>query len=43
LVPDQVATIEDVSGGTIKLTCGIEAAQMLVERKPAPLKAANVR
>lgn len=43
LAPDQVATIEDVGGGALKLTCGVEAAQMQVERTPAPLKAASVR
>jgi hypothetical protein len=43
LTPDQVATIEDVSGGALKLTCGAEAAQMLVERVPARLEAASVR
>jgi hypothetical protein len=43
LVPDQVATIEDVSGGALKLTCGVGAAQMMVERTPAPLNAASAR
>ena len=44
LMPDQVATIEDVNGGALKLTCGVAAAQMLVERTPpAPLKAASAR
>jgi hypothetical protein len=43
LAPDQAATIEDVGGGALKLTCGAEAAQMLVERTPAPLKAASAR
>jgi hypothetical protein len=43
LMPDQVATIEDVGGGALKLTCDVEAAQMLVERMPAPLKAASAR
>jgi hypothetical protein len=44
LAPDQVATIEDVGGGALKLTCGVEAAQMLVERTPpAPLKTASTR
>jgi hypothetical protein len=43
LAPDQVATIEDVGGGALKLTCGAEAAQMLVERTPAPLRAASAR
>jgi hypothetical protein len=43
LAPDQVATIEDVGGGALKLTCGAEAGQMLVERTPAPLKAASAR
>jgi hypothetical protein len=43
LAPDQAATIEDVSGAALKLTCGAEAAQMLVERTPAPLKAASAR
>ena len=27
----------------LKLTCDVEAAQMLVERTPAPLKAASAR
>ena len=43
LAPDQVATIENVDGGALELTCGVEAARMLVERTPAPLKAASVR
>jgi hypothetical protein len=43
LMPDQVATIEDVGGGALKLTCDVEAARMLVERTPAPLKAASAR
>ena len=43
LVPDQVATIEDVGGGALKLTCDVEAARMLVERTPAPLEAASAR
>jgi hypothetical protein len=43
LMPDQAATIEDVGGGALKLTCGAGAAQMLVERTPAPLKAASAR
>jgi hypothetical protein len=43
LLPDQVAAIEDVSGGALKLTCGVDASRMLVERMPAPLKAASVQ
>jgi hypothetical protein len=34
LMPAQAATIEDVGGGMLKLTCGENAAQMLVERVP---------
>jgi hypothetical protein len=37
LMPAQAANIEDVSGGVLKLTCGEGAAQMLVERVPAPV------
>jgi hypothetical protein len=36
LAPDQAATIEDVGGGTLRLTCGFGAAMMVVERTPAP-------
>jgi hypothetical protein len=43
LTPDQAATIEDVGGGALKLTCGAGAARMLVERTPAPLNAASAR
>lgn len=43
LMPDQAATIEDVSGGGLKLTCGFGAAQLLVERIAAPLAAAQAR
>lgn len=43
LMPDQTATIEDVSGAAIRLTCGMGAAQMIVERKPAELSSANAR
>ena len=41
LAPDQVATIEDVGGGMLRLTCGFEAGTMVVERTPAPHKAAS--
>ena len=41
LAPDQVAIIEDVSGGALRLTCGIGTAAMVVERTPAPLSAAS--
>ena len=43
LVPDQIVTIEDAGGGALKLICGADAAQMLVERQPAPVKAASVQ
>jgi len=43
LMPDQVAAIEDVGGGTLKLTCGAGAAQMLVERTPTLFQAASAR
>jgi hypothetical protein len=36
LTPEQTATIEDVSGGTLGLTCGAGAVQMTVERRLAP-------
>jgi hypothetical protein len=36
LAPEQTATIEDVSGGTLGLTCGAGAVQMTVERRLAP-------
>jgi hypothetical protein len=35
LAPSQTATIEDVSGGALGLTCSAEAARLLVERHPA--------
>ena len=41
LMPAQAATIEDVSGGMLKLTCGEGAAQMLVERVPTSVTAAS--
>ena len=41
LLPDQEATIEDIGGGTLKLTCGLAAEQMLVERGSPPLTAAS--
>ncbi len=41
LAPNQVTTIEDVSGGALTLTCGPEATQMLVERSPVLLRAAS--
>ena len=37
LMPAQAATIEDVAGAMLKLTCGEGAAEMLVERVPAPV------
>jgi hypothetical protein len=43
LLPDQAATIEDVSGGTVKLTCGADGSRMVVERTPAPVAAASIR
>jgi hypothetical protein len=36
-MPAQAATIEDVAGAMLKLTCGEGAAEMLVERVPAPV------
>ena len=41
LTPSETATIEDVSGGTLAMTCGPDAARMTVERTPATLKAAS--
>jgi hypothetical protein len=43
LMPSQAATIEDVGGGMLKLTCGEGAAQMLVERVPASVTAASAQ
>ena len=40
LTPDQAATIEDVAGGKVTMTCG-GAARMTVERTPPVLKAAS--
>ena len=36
LAPDQAATIEDVGGGALGLTCGAGAAGMIVDRHPTP-------
>ena len=41
LAPEQAATIEDVGGGKLAMTCGAGAARMTVERTPATLKAAT--
>jgi hypothetical protein len=41
LAPSETATIEDVSGDAVALTCGPAAARMTVERTPALLKAAS--
>jgi hypothetical protein len=41
LAPEQGATIEDVGGGKLAMTCGAGAAQMTVERRPSLLKAAS--
>ena len=41
LAPGETATIEDVSGGTVALTCGPAAARMTVERTPPSIKAAS--
>jgi hypothetical protein len=43
LAPDQAATVEDVSGGAVKVTCGAEAEQLLVERHLAPKDAVAAR
>jgi hypothetical protein len=43
LVPDQAAMVEDVGGGILKLTCGVDASNMLVERTPPSIHAASVR
>ena len=43
LMPEQEATIEDVSGGSVTLTCGAGAMQMIVERKPERLDAAQAQ
>jgi hypothetical protein len=34
LAPAQTAAVEDVGGGALGLTCGAEAAQLVVERRP---------
>src|SRR4051794_4462676 len=36
LAPDQAATIEDVGGGALGLTCGAGATGMIVDRHPTP-------
>ena len=41
LTPDQAATVEDVAGGKMSMTCGAAAARMTVERTPSVLKAAS--
>jgi hypothetical protein len=41
LTPGETATIEDVSGAAVALTCGPAAARMTVERTPASIKAAS--
>jgi hypothetical protein len=41
LAPDETATIEDVSGAAVALTCGPAAARMTVERTPGSIKAAS--
>ncbi len=41
LAPDQAATVEDVSGGAVKVTCGAEAKELLVERTPPAIEAAS--
>ena len=41
LAPDQAATIEDVGGGRMSMTCGAAAARMTVERTPSRIKAAS--
>jgi hypothetical protein len=33
LAPTQTATVEDVSGGKLGLTCGLDAAQLIVNRQ----------
>lgn len=43
LMPSQAATIEDVSGGSVTVTCGALAAEMLVDRRAAPAETASVR
>jgi hypothetical protein len=35
LAPSETATVEDIGGGALGLTCGAEAARLLVERRPA--------
>jgi hypothetical protein len=32
MAPQQAAIIEDVTGGDVRLTCGINASEMIVER-----------
>ncbi len=41
LAPDQAATVEDVSGGAVKVTCGAGAERLLVERTAPAIKAAS--
>ena len=43
LLPAQTATIEDVSGAALHLTCGAGAAEMIIERKPAELDSVSAR
>src|SRR5919202_2860984 len=38
LAPDEAATIEDVGGGKLAMTCGTAAVRMTVERTPPVLK-----
>jgi hypothetical protein len=43
LAPDQAALVEDVSGGSLEVTCGAGAERLLVERHPAPKDAVAAR
>jgi hypothetical protein len=41
LAPAEAATVEDVSGGSLVLTCGPATAWMTVERRAAAQKTAS--
>ena len=41
LAQSESAKVEDVSGGAVSLTCGIGAAQMVVDRQLPALKSAS--
>ena len=43
LAPDQAALVEDVGGGSLKVTCGAGAERLLVERRLVPTDAVAAR